>query len=255
LLGPKTKFERAKEHFDQLHAEMAAFHKRDPYLVIGQDDPATGDKVFRVTVIEEPPPRFAAMVGDTVHNLRSALDLLAWQLVEAGGGTPGDTTMFPIRKSKKAFETAGLAQVEGASEEAIRILKELKPYKGENDALWRLNRLDANDKHRLLVVLGSAYQSVIISMKDFLLPDMEMDDPVPELHLKPADRLFPLVDGAEVFRIAQAARGTPMDENPKFAFHIAISDGEVVHGEPLIPVLNDLGNAVKATLDLFVPLL
>lgn len=257
LIGPRTKFERAKEHFDQLHSEIRAFFDREPYKVVSEVNPETGDEVYRVRVVEQPPPRFAAMVGDIVHNLRSSLDLLAWQLVEAGGGSPGDQTMFPIRKTRQAFETAGLAQVKGASREAIRVLSALKPYDGGNAALWRLHRLDANDKQRLLTVVGAAYKSFRLSFDlPWVFPGNTEPTRVPGLDLIPADRLFPLVDGEEVFGLpATTFADTPLNPKMQFTFHIAISDGEVVHGDPLIPTLNDLGRAVDEIIDLFAPLL
>ena len=39
------------------------------------------------------------------------------------------------------------------------------PHKGGNDAFWRLHRLDANDKHRVLYVVGAAHNSVIVEIK------------------------------------------------------------------------------------------
>jgi hypothetical protein len=252
LIGPRTKFKRAEEHFDQLYAEIRGFlSEPEPYRFGSEEEPRTGDKVYRVQVVEDPPPRVAAIVGDSVHNLRSALDLLAWQLVDAGGGTPDGNTMFPIKRTKKAFETTGLAQVGGASEDAIRVLKALKPYKGGNDALWRLHRLDANDKHNLLVVLGIGQPPVVIPI-GAVPPDAET---FPGLQLTLANRKFPLVDGDEVFRLPAEAKNTPMDQDPKFAAGVALSDGEVVHGEPLIPVLNDLGRTVEEIIELFAPLL
>src|SRR5690606_21763862 len=38
----------------------------------------------------------SAIVGDVLHNLRSALDQLAWQLVLFDGGTPNQLTTFPV---------------------------------------------------------------------------------------------------------------------------------------------------------------
>lgn len=253
LLGPRTKFKRVEEHFDQLYEEIRRFlDKPEPYRFFSEEEAGTGDKVYRVQVIENPPPRFAAIVGDIVHNLRSALDLLAWQLVEAGGGTPGKNTMFPIRATKEAFETTGLAQVNGASKDAIRILKALKPYKGGYAALWRLHRLDANDKHNLLVILGIATPQVIIP----LVPGpVQADTAFFGAELTLANPTFPLVDGDEFFRLSAIVRNTPLHHDLKFTGSVGVSDGEVVHGESLIPVINDLARAIEEIIDLFVPCL
>jgi hypothetical protein len=59
------------------------------------------------------------------HNLRSSLDHLAWQLVEANGGAPSDKpgqqTAFPIR--------------------------DVLPESPTDANLWHLHRLDIIDKH------------------------------------------------------------------------------------------------------------
>ena len=39
---------------------------------------------------------WSLILGDLLHNLRSALDHLAWQLVVDGGGTPSQDTNFPV---------------------------------------------------------------------------------------------------------------------------------------------------------------
>lgn len=36
------------------------------------------------------------LTGDILHELRSALDLLAWQFVRVSGGEPTDETSYPI---------------------------------------------------------------------------------------------------------------------------------------------------------------
>jgi len=71
-----------------------------------------------------------------------------------------------------------------------------------------------------------------------------------------ADRQFPLADGAEVFRIAAAAR-----EQNRFmtehgvTFDLAFGDGEegVVAGEPIFPTLRDLVEHAATVGELLLP--
>ncbi len=59
-------------------------------------------EVLRVPVREF--PSWASIVsGDYVHNLRSALDHLAWQLVKVSGAKPGPWTSFPTYGDKDDF--------------------------------------------------------------------------------------------------------------------------------------------------------
>ncbi|MDA8303258.1 MAG: hypothetical protein M0005_17365 [Actinomycetota bacterium] len=50
-----------------------------------------------------PPARLAALIGDCVHNLRSALDHLATYLLEANGARPSPGTHFPIALTQDVF--------------------------------------------------------------------------------------------------------------------------------------------------------
>ncbi len=153
LDGPRLKIERAVEHFDNLDREIRAYRARDSYGAVVDYDPPTYRVTVRVRVSENPPPRLGILVGDTVHNLRSALDHLAWQLVSAGGGTPGAGTEFPVFWDGKKYKTSGVGKVQGASPAAMNLLAGLQPYRAasvQTHALYMLHHLDIVDKHRLL---------------------------------------------------------------------------------------------------------
>ncbi len=247
----RVKIERAKEHVRDLEARIQAFFKSNPYRVIREDDPETGDSVFRVQTSVDVPIEWAAMVGDVIQNLRSSLDHLVWQLVLANGGTPDRHTGFPIGEDANKYKAQLTGKVQGMSQTALDQIDALKPYAGGNDPLWRLHDLNNVDKHRLLLAVGSAHRNIVIDFgKAF--PDMRISAP---LALRPADRLFPLKDGAEVYRILAAARGSEIDEDPKFTFEIAFGESQIADGEPLIPTLHQLVNLVDAILRQFEPLL
>ena len=82
----RVKIERAKEHIAQLEAAVEAFRETKPYTVIGEPEPETGKIVFRVKISADPPARIGAIVGDVIHNIRSALDVLICQMYETATG-------------------------------------------------------------------------------------------------------------------------------------------------------------------------
>src|SRR5688572_1441682 len=92
LAGAYIKIERAKEHVQDLETEITAFLGREPYRIVRQDDANTGEQTYRVLVSEDGPLRWGAIIGDVIHNLRTALDHLACQLVLANGGVNIDKT-------------------------------------------------------------------------------------------------------------------------------------------------------------------
>jgi hypothetical protein len=109
LDGVRAKWERLKEQFDQLLTETDTwFNKQpEPHFSVGEFDTEAWEWIERFQIREPPPPRLGVLLGDVLHNLRSALDHLMWQVTVLDGGTPNRSTQFPIiRKSKAAFDDA-----------------------------------------------------------------------------------------------------------------------------------------------------
>ncbi len=266
--GVWIKVERAKEHFRDLYARYQEFRQTNPYERVVYDEPDTGDLVYKAKVLADPPVEWSAIVGDTVHNLRSSLDLLVCELVRAEGHEVKPNTAFPVFKSASAFSNAFKpgppGQIKGAPKAAVDVIKAAEPYKGANNAFWRLHQLDITDKHKLLVPVGMAYQSVVFDLARAFdnVPDLPPELAVPQelkmpVGIRPADRQFPLEDGAELFRIAAQVRNDPMAQmhmNPQFVFEVAFGEGEVVEGEALIPTLHELIQFVEGFIELFPPL-
>jgi hypothetical protein len=78
-----------------------------------------------------PPLRLGVILGDMVHNLRSALDHLVWQAVLRNGGRPNRSHQFPICDDEKDWN------------DACNVV--MKPA-----ALSRLREISNEDKHRVV---------------------------------------------------------------------------------------------------------
>ncbi|QCB94745.1 hypothetical protein [Cellulomonas shaoxiangyii] len=101
---------------------------------------------------------WAVLVGDIVHNARSALDHAAWQLVGLNGGTPGTHTQFPTARASKDFDTK--TRLRGAHPYVHETVRALEPWGGgAGHWLWVLTQLDNVDKHRLLLDVNSSSNS------------------------------------------------------------------------------------------------
>ncbi|MBF9071729.1 hypothetical protein [Streptacidiphilus fuscans] len=236
------KFQRAHEHIAQLSEGITGFVATEPFAV--EESEEQGDLVYRVRVREAPPRELSLALGDAVHDARSALDYLAWQLVRAGGSTPCTSTYFPITRDEQTFMAKYRSDLRGATKEALDAVRQLRPFGGGDDRFWRLHKLDIADKHHLLLAVGAAHQSVSTS----IAPPGWPGDPF-TLPLVPADRQYPLTDGSEVFRVMAAARepGAPSGQ-PSFTFEIAFSDDtQVVKGEPILPTISDLITGIEET--------
>jgi hypothetical protein len=240
--GVEMKFQRAREHAAELERRVREFLESTPFEVYEEEEQATGDLVTRVRVHRQPPPELSLIIGDIVHNARTALDHLAWQLVRANGVQPEEKTAFPIAWSKDSFPSYAKKCLKGVNKKTFAAVEELKPYRGGDERFWRLHRLDIEDKHHLLIPVGAAHRNVVLSMS-FLGHEDTPPAEFPPLALKPADRQYPLQDGAVVFRVMKAAREadeTSFRSQYGLTFEVAFGDGLIIAGEPVVPTLAKL---------------
>jgi hypothetical protein len=167
LDGCRAKHERGVKYLEQLNAEVSAYLRREPkpYRMRGEFDRDRRAYVLKGEVIE---PLGDAMdwsltLGDALHNLRSALDHLIFQLVvlntgkKAGGGT-----MFPIASSGASYWSIAKdgrkslrdRALKGVADEHRALIDALQPYRtrepGKGNFLLTLQALSNQDKHRLL---------------------------------------------------------------------------------------------------------
>lgn len=160
LAGVWAKIARADEHAQLLEREISAFFDRDPQPIgtsVGYFDPESGWHLVYGIVRESPPPRLGIILGDMLHNVRSALDHLVWQLVLWNGQTPAEGVRgnaFPFAVSNNAWKGAKKGPLRGVADQHRAIIQKVQPYKGpngpENSYTFVLNHLSNVDKHQIV---------------------------------------------------------------------------------------------------------
>src|SRR5688572_6904347 len=169
LLEVELRLERAHEHIHALNHEARMFmmSRPQPYNMITEPDPHSFDYITRAKIDRLPPPRLGMVVTDAVHNLRAALDMIAWKLALKGPNPPPDedtSVAFPICTTPEAWEsrrTQGM--IERIPEDAIKAIKAFQPY-STPDGLVRLRFLQSLDnwsKHKTVPNLFSFHVSRI----------------------------------------------------------------------------------------------
>jgi len=126
--------------------------------LIHDRDLQSGHKLLIVEILKPMPPEFAAIVGDCLHNLRSSLDNLIYELAVAYKGEPLSKSIeghvaFPMFRSDTENTAKTLkCMIRGIHPGARTIVKGLQPYTRRDEAhkfiLWILNELSNKDKHR-----------------------------------------------------------------------------------------------------------
>jgi hypothetical protein len=269
----RLKIERAKTHIFDLKTRLGAFFALHPYKVGAKRDPNTRCPIYYLTSVKDIPPEIGLIAGDAINNSRSALDHLAYQLYMVGPGGQaggiGSRIYFPIADDSAKYKAESPRKVNGLSQAAIKAIDAIEPYKGgqtdKSDMLWRLEKMNNIDKHRLLVAVGSQFRSVDIG-GDFQR-DLEklmakgppeiaarIVGPIPKIDvfLQPADRMWPLKAGDELFIDAPDA---DVDENRQFRFEVAFGESRVIEGEQIVETLQHMADLVDNLISSFKPLL
>jgi hypothetical protein len=164
LLGCRAKIGWAQRHFDTLKTYIDDFSARNKHVVVVESDAQGLRYLARV---KNPPTipavEWALLIGDCVHNLRSALDYLVWEL--AGADPDDKTTMFPIFLDPKRYAKDAPRRLARLSDEVRTLVEKLQPYNSttygppHKSGLWGLQTLDAADKHQLLTITAVVPES------------------------------------------------------------------------------------------------
>ncbi len=182
---------------------------------------------------------------------------MAYRLFIIGVGDAGEPDKhiyFPIADDATKYKSQAPGQVKGMRPEAIAAIEASKPYKGGDDILWRLHKLNIIDKHRLLLTVGSAFRS--LNLRKHMMATMGIPfekvvgGPInlPDFFVKPADRLFPLKVGDELFIDSPEAKEI---EQMEFRFEIALGEPGIINGEPLIETLEHMTSHVENLITTF----
>jgi hypothetical protein len=155
----QLKLDRALEHLESIEAQERTWRQSKPCRVWTEPDIQSGGKLVWAEVLKPPPITLAPVVGDCLHNLRSALDNLAYELAVAHKGpkmskSVADKSAFPIFRSKAGFDDKGKPMIRGVHPDAKTVIERLQPYNqgnqpGKVSTLWVLSVLSNSDKHRL----------------------------------------------------------------------------------------------------------
>jgi len=267
FIGSKLKVERAQKHIAELETALAAFSQSRPYSLPIFLDPETDEHVWRVSVDKTIPAEIGPIVGDIVHNLRSALDYIICDLVRANNliapledqKNPGRAG-FPIAQTAKGNKSGQSGKIKGLSEKAQRLVSRLKHHRGWNDQAWRLHYMDVFDKHNLITTVGAAtvqitVQTGITFMNLSASGELRIGG-TPALGETPMltapgtpigfKKIFPMEHDTEIHRSPAA-----LYNDVQLIAEVAFGKGEIAAGEPVLTTVRQLANLVERTIKIF----
>lgn len=264
LESVRLKIKWAEHHLSDLHGIVKGFFEGRPYKVRAERHAKSRQPVYYIDSMRSTPFEIPARIGDVIQNLRSALDHLAWHLVEIGCGERKITLTerqlksvgFPIIDTDipQRYEANRKVKVPAIRDDTLKKIDALKPYKGGNDALWQLNQLNNVDKHRFLLTAGLALVSIsaesifpygvvhIFANRDGQIESAEI--PGGKYRLIPETPVFPLAKDTELF-VDIADAEIDLNDDDKFRFEIAFSEPGIVEAKSILPTLVEFRNLVN----------
>lgn len=153
---PVLKLLQAQRHLETVRRMEKDYIGSRPFSIERQIRNRGRRHTFIFRLHHTVPPEFGVAIGDTVHNMRSALDHLAWQFALLTKST-ARATYFPLETNRKDYErTASPAQRALRTiphPQARAIIDQFQPFHRHSvlpsgSPLAVLERLSNIDKHR-----------------------------------------------------------------------------------------------------------
>lgn len=149
FLGSRMKIARARQHISEISTQWGEWCASGPFVHRVLHEPKAGEQLMMVSL---PPPLIPAILGDAAHNMRSALDHLAADLMRLEEKSVSGV-YFPLAVDELQFEKAlassGLRTLRPEIVDAIRASQ---PFSSTNDRLFSLHEMNKIDKHRSLLL-------------------------------------------------------------------------------------------------------
>jgi hypothetical protein len=250
----QLKIDRANHHISDFDARRNIFLKHNPCKLRPQYDPQTDYTEYIVEDVAEIDPVMSLVIGDAIHNLRSALDHLAAALVRDNGNSPV-RTYFPICKSASLYIDDAPGQVKGMSVADENRIGGMKPYLGGDDRFWGLHRMDITDKHDLILTHTQCVPGINYTLNRASDITVALFGTVPSSTQKETV-MIPLLGAPLIPKKGEVllhfSGNTEKNEDMTPSFDIAFGDVEVFKGRLVSEVLHDLATLVQGTINVFV---
>jgi hypothetical protein len=234
FFSARSKIERADQHIRDAQRRIDRFIATECHRPFADKDPDSGAIHLNFWY---PGPYavngLGVIVGDAVHNLRSALDHMVSEIITIIGGNPnGREAAFPMHETREELEISinrGLEKKIGA--DLCRfIIETIRPYKAGNFPLWALNKLDNLDKHRAILFGSYDFRSGI----SFI--DENDPGPFPSHHVCVLSNGGPVPEGSAA-HLHNQTHAEPTIE-------IRFKKGYFFDDQPVIPTLLQLAELV-----------
>lgn len=248
MISTFAKLLRANEHLQSVDADVDKIvAKLNPYPVSVDFDKQTGWCHLWADEVSFGPEttHLPMVIGDVIHNFRSALDHLAWDLARVAKKKPGKQSQFPICTDAGDFACCIQTMLRGVRPEHIATIEEAQPYYGgkppdESPLRW-LNILSNIDKHRHLVVAAG-----MLDAADLVFPSGTPQG------LAVYPKMLNSQGRTHIGRYRPIDGQPAMDMKGDLTISVVFGDGRCVRGKAITETLHQIGIAVGQVADRFL---
>ena len=142
----KLKIIRANQHLRDFETRFAEYVATKPHRFSIHNDPESGQPKIRIRFESDRTKTFTLVVGDAIHNLRTALDHLTWEVIGLDGGTQNRYTKLPTGDNRVYYEAA-CKGIETPSDWVKSLFISLEPKPATSWAITNKHRQRVGPRH------------------------------------------------------------------------------------------------------------
>lgn len=143
----------SKKHIDEFRREVVSFCSSNIGTMFIEDDPNTGEEVYKFKFLKQLPDVLDGIVFDAISNMRRALDQAGYAVAVAANPAKGRNAHFPFGGSLAEAIGCHKGRSKDIPEEVFDYMISCKPYRGGSDSLWAMNKLCNTNKHEIVTGL------------------------------------------------------------------------------------------------------
>jgi hypothetical protein len=241
-LSARIKIERADQHISDLNKLVQDFGESDFYSLRVENNLWSHSLRIDIDQAKFPQNLASQILGDAIHNLRSALDILFRQAILTIPGELTGHTKFPIVGSAQKLKevmNGGLEQQAGPIISDL-IKNSIKPYPTGNDPLWALHELDIMDKHQFVIPALKLMAFYAVRLQDDKGVEV-VRDAVPVVYSE-SDCTVPLDLTSGNYTVKDKGHASVV---------ILFPVGTPFEGQPIIPEIHNLREVVSGVFESF----
>lgn len=247
---PQLKVAQAESHAWTLKSAIRVWNASNPLTYEPEAADDRHSYALRLRVHQQPPvEQWSLMVGDCLHNLRSALDAMVWLYATANGAEPPRPRQvaFPIVTDPNKWAKTRTERLQTTPDAIAQRIAELQPFQDREPAanlLVMLGDLNNVDKHQGNLTVKLQPKGIAESLgMEFYSPTPDGRANVPHVDVLTDE----LLDG-DVILVVRGQR--PIREQPSTGYQLAIEALiETRRGpKPVEPVLWNLCQATRKAL-------